>query len=160
MAKLNVKGLTDFSIQLAELQRGSPQVMSAAVYAGSGKMVEAVKTEIQALPTQEGYMRPGDLRDTVTKREKEELLSHVGISAITLENGVCSAAIGFDGYTKTATKKYPGGVPVPLIARSVESGSSVRVKHPFMRSAANKNKYAIQEAMKAAAEAKINEITK
>lgn len=157
---MNVTGLQDFSLLLSEIPKQSIGVMNAAVYAGAGVVIEAVKEEIRALPVEEGYMKDGYTRHTVKRFEKEELLEHVGISPISVKDGVVSAAVGFDGYTKNTTKKFPSGIPIPLLARSIVSGSSVRDGTPFLRVAVNKSKKAAQEAMKAAAEAKIKEITK
>jgi len=160
MAKLTIQGLDDFSVLLQSLEQKGMAVAKAAVYAGADVMINAVKEEINALPQQQGYMRPGEKRDVVTRREKEALLQHVGIARMDDTGGKVNTAIGFDGYADITTKKYPSGLPVPLIARSIESGSSVRVKHPFLRRAANNAKPAVQRAMLEAAEAEIAKLQK
>ena len=70
--------------------------------------------------------------------------------------GNTNTKVGFAGYGTFPTKKYPKGVPNALLARSVESGSSVRKKAPFVRKAVNKSRdKAISEMEK-----KINESIK
>lgn len=160
MARMTIQGLDDLSGLIRSLQEKGVEVMKAAVYAGADAMVEAVKESIRALPEEEGYMPAGEKRNTVTRDEKEALLTHIGIAKFDNTGGKVTTAIGFEGYTDHPTRKYPSGVPVPLIARSIESGSSVRRKIPFLRQAANRAKEQAQKAMADAANKKLQEITK
>ena len=105
-------------------------------------------------------MRGNEKRNAVKRWEMDALIKHAGISHADDRNGVASIAVGFDGYADITTEKYPSGVPVPLIARSIESGSSVRVKHPFLRRAANEAKPEVQRAMVEAAEKMIAKLQK
>lgn len=160
MAKIVVKGLDEFKFSTDQISGGFQAVASAAVYAGAGEMVECIKTAINSLPTQNGYMKSGDKRNVVTADEKKDLVEHVGISHFDTTGGSVTAAIGFNGYSRHHTAKYPNGVPIPMIARSIESGSSVRQKNPFLRKAVNSNKEAISRAMQEAAQKKLEELTK
>ena len=55
---------------------------------------------------------------------------------------------GFAGYMEEGkSKKYPNGLPIPLLARSIESGSSVRQKHPFVRAAVKSSRDKAVEEM-------------
>ena len=159
MAKMTVTGLEDFAYMLKSLGDKGPEVAKAAVYAGAGVLADAVKAEIGNLPTEEGYLPPGVLRGVITASDKSDLMSGVGISHFEETGGKVTAAVGINGYSSTPTKKYTSGVPLPLIARSIESGSSVRRKNPFMRRAGNAAKARAQQAMTDAAMAKINELT-
>ena len=144
---MTVSGLEDFSLMIQQLGESGVKIAHNAVYSGAGQLIEKVKDEIRALPTEEGYLPNGKKRAVVTKREKEALLNHIGISKIETIGGKTTVAIGFNGYTDYTTKKYPSGVPIPLIARSIESGSSVRQKNAFLRRTANLNKDAVQTTM-------------
>lgn len=55
--------------------------------------------------------------------------------------------VGFYGYdTSKKTKKYPNGVPIPLIANAREYGTSMgEAKKPFFRKSFNKKQ--VEEAM-------------
>lgn len=122
------------------------EVARAGVYAGAGVLADAVKAEIRDLPEQEGYMAPGYQRNVISSYDKSQLEQHMGISHIYHDGDKASAYVGFAGYTDKPTKKFPQGVPVPLLARSLESGSSVRRKNSFVRRAYNKSKTAVQAA--------------
>ena len=158
MAKMKITGLEDFQNTLRALGDQAERVMKAAVYAGADVMVQTVKEEIQALPVQNGYMPPGVLRNEVSDQEKAALLSHIGIAKMDFDGGRVSTAIGFDGYTDYTTRKYQKGVPVAMLARSIESGSSVRRKNPFLRRAGKKAKERAQAAMVQAANAEIEKM--
>lgn len=160
MAKMTVKGLEEFSTTIHALKDEGIKIMNAAVFTGADVMVQAVKDAIKALPEEEGYVENGKLRNVVTHDEKEALLSSIGIAKFDNTGGKVTTAIGFNGYTEHRTKKYDKGVPIPLIARSIESGSSVRRKIPFMRQAANRARDQVQKAMVDAAEKKMQELKK
>ena len=55
--------------------------------------------------------------------------------------------IGFDGYNKTKTKKYPKGQPNQVVARGVESGTTWKKKYPFVRPAVERARKAVQAKM-------------
>ena len=160
MAKMTISGLDDFSTMLYNIGDKGIEIATNAVYSGAGTLIEKVKEEINALPVEEGYLPNGRKRRAVTQKEKDNLISHIGISRIETIGGKTTVAIGFDGYTDYATKKYPSGVPVPLIARSIESGSSVREKIPFLRKAATNNKERVKSDMINAADMTINNINR
>ena len=75
-------------------------------------------------------------------------------------DGNTNIKIGFDGYGKMPTKKYPKGVPNQLLARAVESGSSVRQKTPFIRRGEGKSKKLAEAEMQKKLDEKIEEIKK
>ena len=69
-----------------------------------------------------------------------DMLRSFGLTPVKRDNGFVHTKAGFDGYGSFPTKTYPNGVPNQLLARAVESGSSVRQKHPFVRPAVNATK--------------------
>lgn len=94
------------------------------------------------------FIGPPQMFKAVPKLHKEALQEGFGITEIQTDgHGFVHAKLGFEGYAdeKTASKRYPNGLPIPMIARAIESGSSVRVKIPFVRPAVHrKRKEAIQ----------------
>ena len=48
------------------------------------------------------------------------------------EGNEINTKLGFDGYNKQITKKYPKGQPNAMIARTFESGNSFTQKIPFI----------------------------
>lgn len=157
----NVKGGDEFSALLTGLSGDAAvTVMKAACYAGAGVLADAIKAEIRDLPVESGYMRPGRKRSVVGTNDKRMLEERLGVSRIEAKGDGASVAVGFSGYNDRPTKKYPAGVPIPLIARSIESGSSVRQKNPFIRRAFNKSKSQAQQKAIEAGQNKINELLK
>lgn len=136
MPSIKVDGLDDIFAKLKAMGGDIESVQKQAVYAGMAVIRDEVVRQIEALPEQRGYIKEQDLpRDVITPREKEQLLKHIGIAPMENVGGTVSTRISFDGYTDIKTKKYSNGLPAVLVARSINSGSSVRTKHPFMRQA-------------------------
>ena len=162
MARMTVKGLEDFSTMIVALGQKGHEVLSAALYAGAGVLADAVKQAVSSLPEEDWrFVTPGWKKlGVLTPSEKSDLVNAVGIAKFKSDGGKTDTAIGFDGYSSRPTKKYTQGVPLAMIARSIESGSSVRQKHPFMRQAANAASSRAQQAMQDAAYQKIDEITR
>ena len=67
--------------------------------------------------------------------------------------------IGFNGYLTRKEENYPNGVPAQLVARSIESGSSVRAEHPFVSPAVRAARSAALRAMDETGEREIRKIT-
>lgn len=162
MAKFKgVKGGEEFSALLAGLSGDAAvDVMKSAVYAGVGVLADAIKDEIRDLPEQGGYVKVNEKRNVVSPWSKSMLEQRLGISRIEATGDGANVVVSFAGYNGRPTKKYPNGVPIPLIARSIESGSSVRQKNPFIRRAFNKAKTQAQQKAIDAGQQKLNELIK
>lgn len=134
------KGLNDYIAYLQKLNVITDEAISKAVYEMAKPVADAVRANIQALPTvtnaaniatyRKGYSR-------LSEEERQGLLDGFGISPMQNDSGYINVKLGFDGYNSIKTKKYPNGEPNALIARVTESGSSYRQKTPFMRTAVN-----------------------
>lgn len=163
MAKLDIDGTDEFLRELGNLETGADDIAKMAIYEGAKVLADEIKSNLKALPTDDPdrMLRNGDEYTSLTTHEKERLLKNFGIAKIR-GNGVegHNTALGFHGYGDFKTKKYPKGVPNQLIARSVESGSSVRQKHPFVRPAINKVRRQVVEKMGETIETEIKKITK
>ncbi len=163
MPSMKVEGLDEVYSKLKALADGNAieAVQKHAVYKGMEQIKQEMEAQIRALPEQEGYVnvkKGQPPRSVITKREKEQLLKHLGISKMEEKNGSVYNSISFDGYTDIKTKKYPNGVPAVLIARSINSGSSVRQKKPFVRQAKAAAQNKATEAAKEAAYDSLNKI--
>lgn len=162
MAKYRgVKGGEEFSALLSGLAGDQAiTVMKAAVYSGVGVLADALKAEIQSLPEDNGFKPNGFKRNVIDRHDKRMLQERIGISKIESTGDRANAVVSFNGYNERPTKKYPNGVPVPLIARSIESGSSVREKNPFVRRAFNAAKTNAQQKAIDAGQKALNELIK
>lgn len=137
MARMTFQAGEEYVLKLSKLAAGSEEIAKKAVYAGAGIVADAVKKNLAALP-EDRFRRLGkeEVFSGLPSKQKRDLEDAFGVTPIQLgSDGYITAKVGFDGYGSTPTKKYPKGVPNQLLARAVESGSSVRRKTPFVRPA-------------------------
>lgn len=141
MAKVTFRGLDAYKLLLERYWKATDdgKMLEKAVAAGAGVVADQIKSNLQALPTEKfRALRPGETFRGLSETQKQDLIDSFGLTPIDRDkHGFLHTKAGFDGYGSRPTKKYPNGVPNPLLARSVESGSSVREKHPFVRPAVN-----------------------
>ena len=159
MGKITVTGLEDFSRALDQLGEARIGVMKYALYEGVKVVREEIVKRLDALPVDKSrFLKDGDKFNVITRTDLDDLKRGIGVAHMVEDNGGVRTSISFDGYGSVPTSKYPKGRPLIMIARSVESGSSVRQKYPFVRQAVNASKSRAVEAMEKAAHEKITEI--
>ena len=147
MAKFEVgNGIDQYMEQLHNLEYNYREIIGPAIYVGAGLVADAVKANIKGLPA-----------TAANGLEKAGLIDGFGISKMQDDNGYFNVKLGFTGYNKIKTKKYPGGQPNSVIARSIESGSSWRSSHPFVAPAVRAKKDAAEKAMAEEIDKGINE---
>ena len=148
MAKMQVTGLDTLSAKLRSLGDAGEAIARAALYDGAAVLADKIRENIKALPEDDAKWLSGDEQyNVITKADKQDLLDHLGIATMRSTGGQITTLVGFNGYGSKPTRKYPQGKPMPMIARSIESGSSVRRKHPFVRPTVNAFKNQIKEKM-------------
>ena len=164
MAKFTVMGLEEYTEQLQKLGTAAPAISKMALYEGAGIVIEAIKTNIKALPVEGNrYLRGSDKYNVITETNKNDLLNSVGITKMEKDDsGNWNVKIGFNDYGSptTITKKYKKGLPNALLARSIISGTSVRAKRPFVRTAVNSVKGKANAAMSKVVEEEQKKIMK
>ena len=162
MAKIEMQGMEAWLSELRKLGEATTPVCEAAVYAGAAVVADAIKqstlgldrvTDAEALAS---YQAGTPTKISVT--QKIGLVKSLGITKIRNKYGVISAKVGFDGYNDVKTKKFPKGQPNVLVARGVESGSSAKLKSPFVRPAVNRVRSKAEAAMAEAADQEIQKI--
>jgi hypothetical protein len=161
MAKFTFQAGEEFALRLSKLGAASEEIAKRAIYAGAEIIADEIRRNLDALPTDTPRrLRPGEKFSGPTEREKEDLLSSFGVTPVKLDrDGFWNVKIGFSGYNRNVTRKYPKGVPNQLVARAVESGSSVRQKRPFVRRAVTGKKKEALAAMEKAADEAMRQIT-
>ena len=126
-------------------------IAEKAVCAGAAIVADAVRANIDALPAVKdewGVIAYNNQWSApLTETAKKGLQDGFGISPMGSEDGMLNVKLGFDGYNGMKTKKYPKGQPNVLLARSIESGSSIAKKRPFVAPAVRKTKKAAEETM-------------
>ena len=149
MARMTFKAGDEYALKLSRLAAGADEIAKKAIYAAADIVADEIGKNIDALPTESfRYLRDGDKFSGVPGQQKQDLKDSFGITPISLDgDGNWNAKIGFDGYGSTPTKAYPQGLPNQLLARAIESGSSVRQKTPFVRPAVNATKKQAQTEM-------------
>lgn len=148
MANITFKGLDEFGEKLRQLEEAfsSDEPLERAIIAGSEPVADAIRAGIQHIPSEDfRFLRGEDAFHSIANSEKQALDAGFGRTPVRRLGENINTKLGWDGYGNHPTKKYPKGVPNQLIARAVESGSSVRQKHPFVRSAVNRTR---QKALK------------
>lgn len=159
MAKAIAVGLDEEIARLDALADSGRAIVSAALYDGAGVIAQAIGQSASLLPRDENPAHPfSEPVSVISQDDLVDLINGIGIAKFDDTPDGRSTAVSIEGYTRRTEKKYPSGVPLPMIARSLESGSSVRAKNPFIRRAVNGAMAACEAAMVAAGEKKIEEI--
>jgi len=160
MARIEIRGFDGLELQLSKL--ADPELAKDVVMAGAQPVADEIRKSIEALPEDKfRRLKKGEVFIGVPRQQKQDLLDSLGIAPPDVDyDGNTNTKIGFDGYGKIPTKKYPKGVPNQLLARAVESGSSVRKKTPFIRKAVNKSKKLAEAEMQKKLDEKIEIIMK
>ena len=133
MARVKVKGVSDVSLMLGKLAQAGSGVAKMVVYDGARVMADEISRQIRNLKTDEPRcLRDGDKFRVITAIDQRDLARHLGISRITKSTTGTTAVIGAAGYGSYKTKKYPDGLPMAMLARSLHKGTVVREKSAYI----------------------------
>lgn len=150
MATLTFEGINEYAEQIARMNDKAEGMIKRAVYDGAAVVLAAAVKEIENLPVIENRYRSTKLPLTgVTKTQKRGLLAGIGLAKMVNQNGFINTKLGFSGYNAAKSDKYRNGQPNALIARAVNSGSTTRVKIPFINRAVKAAKAQAEAAMAA-----------
>lgn len=143
MAKLELGALDEYIDLLKSFEKEKTQtIIECSIYKGASIIANEIRSEIDKLTVNK------NLRLGVTKEEKNDLKNGFGIAPMQIKNGDFNVKIGFDGYGhRTSSGKFPKGVPIPLTARSIISGTSFRTKNDFVGRATRRVKKKTIEKM-------------
>ena len=163
MAKIVMGGVDEYLKKLRELEVSQTAVLKMAVYEGADEVADAVREAVKGLPEVKTSEAVANWRqevpvDGITKAQKDGLLDGLYVARMEEDLDSVYTTIGFDGYNRVKTKKYPKGQPNAMIARAVESGSSARRKTPFVRPAVNRVKERAVQRMADKLDETINQI--
>lgn len=117
MATIKLQGMDEYVRKLTKLGDNVEGSIKRAVYPAAGMVIEEIKNNCP--------VDSGDLRDSMALIHFEN------------KDGYVYTQVVFDGYDRK-------GVPNALKANVLESGSSTRQKHPFIRQAVNRVKLAAE----------------
>lgn len=141
MAKITFDQQSAFFETLKQLEAlaTTDEFLERAVAKGADPVADEIRKRLGALPSEKfRRLRGGDSFHVLSDSAKADLLAGFGLAQIQRDkHGFVHTKAGFEGYGSHPTANYPYGVPNALIARAIESGSSVRDKMPFVRPAVN-----------------------
>lgn len=142
MAKLNIQPYEEYMAMLENLSNKDMEVtITSALFEGAKIVADEIKDEMKRLQTSDNmYLGLTDI-------EKKDLIDGFGIASVQHRNDVYDVKIGFDGYGSKPTVRWPKGVPIPLTARALISGTSFRRKNDFVRRAVRRKKKIAIEKM-------------
>lgn len=162
MATIQVKSGDEFLLKLSKIEvQTREEIIGGALYAGAAIAADAVRAELDAIPTDESFGTTGHPTAGPKASQKEGLSQSLGIASMRDSgDGYYDVKIGFNGYNALKTKKWPSGQPNQMVARSIESGTTWMRKNPFIRRAASKSKKKAEAAMKKSVIDKVEEIMK
>lgn len=164
MAKVKLVGIEAYIQQVRTIDGGTAKVCRAAVKAGAGVIADGIRQELTsdvAAVTDKMALAAYQhkVKTYCSTSQKKGLLKSLGISKITVNKGIYSAKVGFDGYNDVKTELWPDGQPNALIAQSVESGRTWMIKQPFVRPTVKRLEKTTLEAMKQAADRELEKLT-
>lgn len=146
--KLTVgNGIDQYIKQLTNLEYNAPEVIGEAIYEGAKIVADAIKQNLEAIPTDEGYADEGEKLNGIKQIQKKGLINGFGIAKMKNDNGYVNVKVGFHGYNALKTKKFPSGQPNVMVARTVESGNSFTRKHPVVSPAVKATRDAAEKKM-------------
>lgn len=138
------KGIDNYISSLEKLNLASEGQIKMAIYEGAKVVAEEIQKNVRALPVQDTW---SEKVTGIKSIQKKGLEYGFGISKMKIEGGDINTKLGFDGYNKLITKKYPQGQPNAMIARVFESGNSFTKKTPFVAPAIRAKKAEAEEVM-------------
>ena len=171
MADFKIHGMEEMELMLSKLARDAEPTARQALREAAAVVAERVRENIERLgedrqaqpyPAQQyRYLPEGGRFGGIPPHQKEDLLEGLGITKVGVDNnGDYTVKVGFEGYGSQPTAAYPQGQPIPMIARSIESGSSIQPKQPFFRPAVQSTKKRAVETMGSVIEAAQEKIAK
>lgn len=162
MATFEISADIDVYMKKAEeILEKADDLFKETIYEGANVIADAMKEEMKKIPIDKGRaLKEGEKFTSATQTQINDLEESMGVAPI--KSGIFgwNTKVGFDGYGRYKTGKYKKGVPNALTARSIESGSTIRVKYPFVRNAVSKSNRKSIEAMDKAFNMAIQKICK
>lgn len=159
--RVECEALNSTMEQFARLSEAAHQIAAVSMYEGAKIMADAIAPELDALITEPFHRANPDKGQTRYPSPREvELVkgARYGISRFQGTGAELETSIGFSntGYAELGGKQ----VPIPMIAASINSGTSFMHKQPFFRRAVNRAKDNAQAAILQKGENMIAEIRK
>lgn len=150
---MEVEGMSEVISMIEHLSNNS--ILKPLVYAGADVVADELKKQIGSLKTDSDNKRGSDKSLRFCHKSDIKVLSdNMGIAPIKAQDTI-NTKVGFDGYYINARGDSR---PVPLLANSINAGTSFMKAQPFIDKTARKVKGNVQKAMNNAAEKVVENI--
>lgn len=160
--RITFKNQSEYFLRLKKLEQivADGATIEKAVHAGAAIVADRIRANLEALPEEEfRKLGEGETFRGLPAGQKKDLVDSFGLTPIDKDKrGFIHTKAGFNEYGSFPTNAYPEGVPNQLLARSVESGSSVRQKTPFVEPAVRATRKQAIEAMEKVIDDEIKKI--
>lgn len=143
----NSPQLDEYLAKLERLDMDHREVIGKAIYVAADVVADAVKSQIAGLPVAQKFAGEGEKLRTITSVQKQGLTKGFGIARMRKDGDYYNVKLGFQGYNGQKSHKYRNGQPNSVIARSICSGTSFRVKNDFIGRAVNSTKAQAERKM-------------
>lgn len=152
----------DYMAKLEKLESASRErVIGPAVYAAAKVVTDEVRAQLRRVPTDDRYGTQDEPASGPRPSVIAALKSDLGIAKLRDDgHGFINVKIGWDGYSEVATKKYPKGQPLPMLAASVCRGTSFMRGHDFVKKGVSAAREPAVAAMGKVVDAEIEKIMK
>ena len=154
---IQIEGMNELIRAMGTLPEQAEKVAAEALYEGAGIMADAVSHAVQGIATEPFKYAAGGKQRLPSPEEKAILESAKKGVAKFRKNGVSvqtSVGMQNSGYAILEGKTKP----IPLIANSINSGTSFMKKQPFLRKAFSQKKGAAQAAIEAGIKSREDEL--
>ena len=131
---LQVEGMNELIRAMQKMPEQAEKVAAEALYEGAGVMADSVSRAVNSIATEPFKYAAGGRQRNPSPEEKAILLAaKKGIAKFRKTGTGVQTSVGMQnsGYATLNGKTKP----VPLIANSINSGTSFMKKQPFMRKA-------------------------
>ena len=132
------EGMDELLRKMDKLPEKAAEIAAEALYEGAGVMADAVSQAVQGIATKPFIKAKGGFKRTASPEEKAILMkARHGVAKFRKDGTLIQTSVGYDnsGYAELNGKTKP----VPLIANSINSGTSFMQKQPFLRKAFSQN---------------------
>ena len=151
------EGADELLRKMDKLPEKAAKVAAEALYEGAGVMADAVSQAVHGIATEDFRYATGGRKRLPSPEEKAILegAKH-GVAKFRNDGTKIQTSIGFDnsGYADLNGKRKP----IPLIANSINHGTSFMQKQPFLRKAFSQKQGAAVAAIEAGIRAREDEL--
>lgn len=162
MATIQFKSGDEYLLKISQLEAlAKEQVIGSAIYGAAEIVADEIRSELNKVPTDEKWGTGDNLAAGPRKVQKMGLEQSLGIAKMQSDgNGYYNVKIGFDGYNKVVTERWPNGQPNQMVARSVERGTSYMQSTPFVKRAVRQSRKRAIDYMRDAVDQETEKIMK